>query len=488
MPVSTSIFLAVLLVYNLLFAIFVIFFEKRSPASTWAWLMVVALLPYVGSFIYLIIGFEARKHKTFANKAKEDKRNIDGIMTLDINGLRHFNEQGVIMNRASILSKESYEDLNDLVCLNFSSGTGALTFDNETELFFEGSEKFERLFEDIRGAKSFIHLEYYIFRNDKLGKRLLRELIEKARQGVEVCLHIDGMGSARVPKFIFREFKEAGGRLAVFIPPRFIRLNYRNHRKIAVIDGKLGYIGGLNIGDEYLGEKKRYGHWRDAHMRICGQAVKELELRFCLDWNHTSKYKIVPGDKYYPDVRFEGNVPIQIVSSGPDTKWPSVYQSYLKMISEAEHSIYIQTPYFIPDDAMLELLKIAALGGIDVRIMIPKNPDHPFVYWANTSYLSELVPAGVRCYEYKDGFVHSKLVMIDNKFMSVGTANMDVRSFKLNFEINAFVYDEKTTRVAVNRFLDDIKQCELFDQASIAGRRWYEKVKEAFSRLISPLL
>jgi cardiolipin synthase len=448
--------------------------------------MVVFLVPFAGSLLYLLIGFEARKHKTFIEKARRDGENIKEIMNSGLSGLKYREEQDEIFKKRNVVGGD-YSHMDDLLYLIYNSG-GALTFNNDVEYYFEGRDKFFRLFEDILNAKNFIHLEYYIFKNDRLGKRMVEALAAKAAEGVEVCLLIDVMGTSLVPRSFYREIVDAGGKLAVFAPPMFIRMNYRNHRKIAMIDGQIGYIGGLNIGDEYLGLKKRFGHWRDAHMRICGDAVNELEQRFILDWNYVSTYKIIAEDSYLPRRPRRAGVPIQVISSGPDTKWHSIYHAIIKMMTEADTSIYIQTPYFSPDDALLETLKIAALSGIDVRIIIPKHPDHLFVYWASASYLSELVPCGVKCYEYENGFLHSKLIIVDGIAASIGTANMDIRSFKLNFEVNAFIFDKDSVKPISDQFLTDLKDCceltpEIIKNLKISG-----KIKEAFARLISPLL
>lgn len=479
----------ILPIYNLLFAMFIVFAEKRSPASTWAWLMVVFIVPYAGSFLYLLIGFESRKYRTFRTKAARDKSFIDGLHKNPPPGLGYCRVDRQVDGR-SALGLLKYDCQQDLVHLNYFAGGGAVTMNNDFEAFFEGAEKFERLFEDIRGAKSFIHLQYYILRNDKLGARLIDALAEKAAEGIEVKLLVDGMGTSFVPKRFYKKLLGAGGRLAVFLPPRFIRMNFRNHRKLAVIDGEIGYIGGLNVGDEYLGGSKRFGHWRDAHIRISGDAVKELEQRFIVDWNHCARGggQIAADAKYFPETRVANRLPMQIVSSGPDTAWPSIHQAFLQMMMDADESIYIATPYFVPDDAMLECLRISALAGLDVRIMIPKNPDHLFVYWASASYMSELLLAGAKCYEYDNGFLHSKLLIVDNKVVSVGTANMDVRSFKLNFEVSAFIFDETSAQRFTKRFIDDIRDCRVFNSDTIKKWNFIDKIKESVARLISPLL
>ncbi|MDL2248480.1 cardiolipin synthase [Tyzzerella sp. OttesenSCG-928-J15] len=481
--------MGLVLVLDILFAAIIVFFERKNPGVTWAWLMVILFLPYVGFVLYLVCGLDGNKYNTFMRKSKMDRDILTAYSQTEFNINRVTALEEKYSVDDNILEIPGSEHYNDLVFLNYSAGFGFLTTNNDVKIFHEGNSKFASMIEDIRGAEKFIHLQYYIMRNDNLARTLISELAKKAAEGVEVKLLLDGMGCLFNPKSLYKPLTDAGGYLGIFLPPNFVRINYRNHRKICVVDGKCGYIGGLNIGDEYLGKSKRFGHWRDAHIRICGDSVKDLELRFIMDWNYCfPREEVELDEKYFPPIEDNRGTKIQIVSSGPDTKWPSIRDGYIKMITEADKSIYIQTPYFVPDDSIFETLKIAALSGIDVRIMIPANPDHPFVYWAALSYLGELINSGVKCYQYKKGFVHSKLVMIDGIITSIGTANVDIRSFKLNFEINAFLYDVEKSAEFERKFLEDIKDCTAIDHEFYANRSNLTKVKESVSRLISPLL
>ena len=481
--------MGILIILNIVFTGIIVFFERKNPGITWAWLMVVLFLPYVGFVLYLVCGLEANKHRTFMDKGKTDMEMFRNYSAWDMNISRRKTMEKKYADSDDIFGIPGTGHYNDLVFLNFTAGFGFFTSNNEVETFHNGQSKFNRLIEDIRSAKDFIHLQYYIIRNDELSRSVIHELAQKASEGVEVKLLIDGMGCRPTGKKIYKPLLDAGGKLGVFLPPHFVRINYRNHRKICIIDGKTGYIGGLNMGNEYLGRDKRFGHWRDAHIRVYGDSVKDLELRFIMDWRYCfPKDEEMLELRYFPVMEDVQGVRMQIVSSGPDTKWPSIRDGYIKMINEAERSIYIQTPYFVPDDSIFEMLKIAALSGIDVKIMIPANPDHPFVYWAALSYLGELINAGVKCYQYEDGFVHSKLVMVDSFITSVGTANIDIRSFKLNFEINAFVYNEEKTGEFQQQFLKDLEKCTQIDQLFYSRRSNMTKFKESISRLISPLL
>ena len=488
MPIQNiiAVILLVLLFANVILAGLTVFFEHRNPASTWAWLMVILFVPILGFFCYLIFGREAKKEEMFRRKAENDFGTYYGYMSeMDKYSMMISAQRKAIEERIDIIDSKH---LNDLAYLHINSGS-CITYSNSVKSYFDGETKFNDLIEDIRNAKDFIHMEYYIVRGDDLGKRIVSELEKKAAEGVEVRFLYDGMGNNTLSGRFFKKLIAAGGKVGRFLPPFITRLNYRDHRKITVIDGKIGYIGGLNIGDEYLGKVKRYGNWRDTHIRIEGDAVDQLQLRFIMDWNFVYNNEIELSDKYFPEEKNNnGNVKMQIVSSGPDTLQQNIRNGYFKMMNEAEKNIYITTPYFVPDEGIFAALKVAALSGIDVRIIIPANPDHPFVYWASMSYLGELLRVGVKCYQYTNGFIHSKTVYVDGFVTSVGTANMDIRSFDLNFETNAFIYDREVTREHEEQFLEDIKNCTEITLDWYDRRSPWFRVKEAISRLISPML
>jgi cardiolipin synthase A/B len=328
-------------------------------------------------------------------------------------------------------------------------------------------------------------------RSDKLGERLADVLIRKAHEGVKVRFLYDDMGSRSIKKSYVRKLIEAGVEIEAFFPsfiPKInLKLNHRNHRKLAIIDGQVGYIGGFNIGDEYLGEDQKFGYWRDTHLRITGEAVRAMQTRFILDWNQASRHDIEYEDRYYLSEPV-GNVGMQIVSSGPDSEWEQIKHGYIKMILSAKKYVYIQTPYFIPDESLADALKVAVLSGVDVRIMIPNKPDHPFVYWATYSNVGELIKAGAQVYIYQNGFLHAKTIVVDDKIASVGTANIDVRSFRLNFEVNAFLYDQNTAGVLKEKFEEDILLSTQLSHNLYLQRSNWIRFKESISRLISPIL
>ena len=485
---AAQILLQVFFLLNIFFTIVIIFFERKNPASTWAWIIVLNILPFFGFIIYLIFGLEARKHKIFMLKAKHDYDLYNEYMSLVKNQNYFIDPQIAYQNKKNILQIPGYENFSDMVYMNYQTNFSCVTLNNKLTIFYDGKSKFDSLIDDIKNAKNFIHIQYYIFRDDELGKKIVDLLTQKAKEGLEIKLLIDGMGCIKTNKKFFDELINAGGKVVNFLPPYFFRVNFRNHRKICVIDGEIGYVGGFNIGDEYLGKSKKFGFWRDSHIKIYGDAVKQLELRFIMDWNFCDGPNISLDKKYFPYMQTIDCTTMQIVSSGPDTRWPSIQYNYFKMINEANKSIYIQTPYFIPEESVLEALKIAALSGIDVKIIIPAKPDHPFVYWASLSYIGELLEAGAKCYKYEKGFVHSKLILIDGKISSVGTANMDIRSFKLNFEINSFIYDKNITKQFETKFIDDLKDCSQILKEIYMQRSNFIKIKESISRLFSPLL
>lgn len=475
-------FFNLLFVVNILFAFVVVFFERKNPSSTWTWLMVLLFLPSIGFIIYLFLGQNLKKKKLFALK-KEEKENLTSI----IDKQKEFLSNEELIKTNPLLSKYS-----DMMTLNLCSDNAFYTNNNHVTIITDGKSKFDRLKESLKNAKLYIHMEYYIFQNDNLGRSILELLCIKAKEGVEVKLLYDGMGCLNVHRCFFAPLIEAGGKVSCFFPPFLpyinLRVNFRNHRKICTIDGECAFTGGFNIGDEYLGLSKRFGFWRDTHLFIQGDAIDALELHFLMDWRFAAKENTIFDNKYFPHRTHLGKTGLQIVSSGPDSNWKSIRNGYLKMISKAENNIYIETPYFIPDDSILEALKIASLSGVDVRIIIPSKPDHLFVYWASTSYMGELLDSGVKCYTYTKGFLHSKFLSIDGLISSVGTANLDIRSFTLNFEINTFIYDKEITSELDSFFIDDLKYCDELTLEKYIKRSFIVKFKESISRLLSPIL
>lgn len=472
----------ILVLLNVALGFTLIFLERKNPAATWAWLMVLTLLPFFGFFLYLLFGQNLKKQKIFNTKTNDDrmlyKKSLDQMKELE-----YCKEQFTC----------KYDvHYRDFIQMNLSSSHSVYTENNQVTIFTDGKEKFTKLIEDIEGASDHVHLLYYIMKNDDLSNRIMQVLTKKASEGVEVRLLVDSLGGRKMSKKVIQTFKDAGGQFATFFPAIIpiitIRINYRNHRKLAIIDGECGYVGGFNIGDEYLGLDEKFGYWRDNHLIIRGNAVQSMQMRFFSDWNHSSPKKIDYKYKYYPIMNIKSDIGIQIVSSGPDSEEMHIKNGYLKMITSAKKSIYIQTPYFVPDQSFIECLKIAALSGVDVNIMIPDKPDHIFVYWASYSYIGDLLKSGVKAYTYDGGFLHAKTLIIDEEIASVGTANMDIRSFELNFEINAFVYDRNVASSLTYFFKEDLKVSSEITKERYESRSKVIKIKESIARLLSPVL
>jgi cardiolipin synthase A/B len=475
------IFVSVILSLNVLLALAIIFLERRDASSTWAWLMVLLFIPVAGFILYLIFGRRLSNKEIFT----WDKKSRLGLLTAVQEQLTAIKNNQLKVQHEEILPYE------DLIYMHLKNNDALLSQNNEVEVYTDGQKKFHALIEDIESAENHVHLLYYILRDDKLGQRLAEALKRKAKEGVEVKLLYDDMGSRLLTRNYKRELIEAGVQVESFFPsfiPKVnMKINYRNHRKLAIIDGEIGYIGGFNIGDEYLGFNKRFGYWRDTHLRVEGDAVNNMQTRFILDWNHASRRDIVYEERYY-QAKPKGDVAMQIVSSGPDSEWEQIKHGYLKMILSAKDYVFIQTPYFIPDDSLLDALRVAVLSGIDVRIMIPNKPDHPFVYWATFSNIGDMLNAGAKVYIYQKGFLHAKTIVVDGKIASVGTANIDVRSFRLNFEVNAFLYHQGLAQSLADRFHEDIVESTELTFKLYQSRSKWIRFKEAISRLLSPIL
>lgn len=472
-----------LIFINIILSIVIVFFERRDPKTVWTWLLVLYFIPILGIFLYFIIGYDFHKRQMFRTKEIED------AMCSAVRG-----QEESIFRDEFAPSDPRLRKLSDTVLMNLEAADAVYTADNDVEIYTDGKEKFRALYEEIEKAEKFIHIQYYIIRNDELWKPFEELLARKVKEGVEVRILYDSMGCRSMKHSDWRRIRSLGIHVGEFFPAILgslqLRVNYRNHRKIVVIDGKTAFVGGFNIGREYIGLSPKFGYWRDTHLRIRGSAVLALHIRFILDWNYATKQNLFARDSYFtyrPEEK-PGSEAIQIISSGPDSKWQNIRNVYLKMISKARKSIYIQTPYFIPDNAVLDALRIAAMSGVDVRVMIPCKPDHPFVYWATYSYIGDLLAAGVKCYTYDNGFLHAKGMVVDGLVSCYGTANMDIRSFKLNFEVNAVIYSIRIARRMEEIFREDLKVCTQVTEYLYGKRSCLVRIKEQFSRLFSPVL
>ncbi|MEO3944813.1 cardiolipin synthase [Gorillibacterium sp. CAU 1737] len=479
----TALFFGFLLVLNMLLAIVVVFQERKDAGSTWAWLLVLYFIPILGFVLYALFAQNFRRVPLFHWDSRQ-KHKLEAAVVAQLDDIRTGDYK--FQNPSSFHNR-------DLIYMLLNNNHAILSETNKVDLLTDGHEKFEQLFQDINRATDYVHVQYYIFRRDWLGQKLIELLTEKARQGVSVRVLYDDLGSRRLNKAFFQAYREAGGQAQAFFPSKLrlinMRLNYRNHRKLVIIDGKIGYVGGFNVGEEYLGLDPKFGYWRDTHLRIQGPSVFFMHSRFMLDWNQAAPHQTF---HFFPELTGtyweKGTAGVQIVTSGPDSVWEVIKDGYIKMISSAKRSIYIQTPYFIPDTSMMDALRIAALSGLNVTLMVPNKPDHPFVHWATLSYIGEMLKAGVRVYLYENGFIHAKTIVVDEEVASVGTANIDVRSFRLNFEVNAFVYDEELAKKLIRSFQEDIELSRLLTLDQYSKRPYRVRVKESVSRLLSPIL
>ncbi len=478
-----QILLNIVSVLNIFFIIIVVFFERKKPESTLAWVLILFFVPYVGIVLYIIFGDFFR----FGVRKKERDKLLN-----DEEYLRQISKQINYLENDDNLRK-NYK-WADLILMNSIDAKSLMTFDNEIETFNKASDKYDKLYEDIKNAKESIHISYYIIRKDFYGKTLLDLLVKKAKEGVEVRLIFDHIGSKITSKRFFKPLIKAGGKVEKFFPSRiFLKLyiNHRNHRKMVIIDGKIGYLGGMNIGKEYANEDKKITPWCDKHIRIEGSAVISMQIQFFLDYLFVSNEKIKWEDsnefkKYYKSDNKKGNKMVQIVSSGPDYKESNIRNNYLKMINNAKSSIIIETPYLILDESMMVALKLAASSGVKIKIIIPGVPDKKIVYYATLSYAKELMESGIEIYKY-NGFMHSKMIIVDDDIVSVGSANMDRRSFSLNFEMNAVIYDEVYNEECTKMVNKELEDSVLYNEEKKKENiivRIFEKIMRLFAPII----
>ena len=450
--------------------------DNRQPAKTMAWALVIWFIPVVGIGFYLFFGINTRKERHVSERSMNQ---------LTKRSMLEFAEQ------QNLRLPEKHKPLIDL----FVNQNLALPFkDNHVEIYTDGYAFFPALLAAIAGAKQSIHIDMYIFADDALGTLVSDALIDKAHQGVEIRVVYDDVGCWNVKHDFFEHMREEGIQVVSFLPVRFpsftSKVNYRNHRKIVVIDGNVGFIGGMNIALRYV---KGTGQmpWRDTMMKVTGGAVYALQRAFLVDWYFVDR-TLLSDRKYYPsalrDEHMANNCLAQVVTSGPVTPYPEIMQGFVRIILGARRYLYLETPYFLPNDSVLFALKTAALAGVDVRVLCPKYSDARFVEWASRSYLREVVEAGVQVSLYKPGFLHSKLMVCDDSISTCGSTNLDFRSFENNFEANIFFYDEGVALRMKKIYLDDEKQSILLTQVpGRMNRGFFKRLWESVTRMLSPL-
>ncbi|WP_423802589.1 cardiolipin synthase [Neobacillus sp. SAB-20_R2A] len=472
-------FLSVMISLSVIFIGFVIFLENRHPTQTITWLVVLGSFPLVGFIFYLLFGRNYRKERMFRKKYFLDKQ---AFLTVEGENDPRSEEKLQLMG----------EHQGKLFMLAQKLGNSPISFDTATKVLTNGEETFCHIMKELKRARHHIHLEYYIIRHDQIGQEIKNILIEKANQGVKVRFMFDAVGSWKLSKTYINDLKNAGIETVPFGPVKlpFLnnKFNFRNHRKIIVIDGNIGFVGGLNIGDEYLGRNKDIGFWRDTHLMLRGEAVRTLQLIFLQDWYYMTNHSFLTAEYLSPQIDHKSHGGVQLIAGGPDNEWSVIKNIFFSMIGSARKSVWIASPYFIPDEDIFSAIKVAALSGIDVRLLVPNRPDKRIVFHASRSYFPELLEAGVKVFEYERGFMHSKIVIVDGELASIGTSNMDMRSFHLNFEVNAFLFRTKSTQKLVAEYLNDLEFAIQLDLKTFQQRHLGYRLLESTARLLSPLL
>lgn len=462
-----------------------IIYDTRSSSKTLAYLLLAIFVPVLGILFYFIFGVNYRKRIIYSKKLIEDEER-----------LKEVNDRTVILTKRNLKRNAvNVGNAQSLVSLLMNDNLSPLTSGNSVKLLINGEEKFPEVLEVLSQAKHHIHLEYYIYEDDIIGNRIKDILIRKAKEGVKVRLIFDDMGSRSIRNTIVPELRNSGVEAYPFNQIRLLllanRINYRNHRKIIIVDGKCGFTGGINISDRYINDSEDSDNlfWRDTHLRIDGPGILFLQNIFLCDWNFCANQKIQPEDAYFNTfTRHDSDINVQIAASGPDSPASTIKLSFLKAINLAKKEILLTTPYFIPGGSIMDAIKISAMGGVKVKILVPGISDSRLVNAAAWSNYGELLKAGVEIYTYNRGFMHAKTMVIDNYISVVGTANMDHRSFDLNFEVNAIVYAMEFAEKLRKSFHADLAYANRIGYDQWKSRPVYIKLAERTARLLSPLL
>lgn len=466
----TTFFILIYLVLAISIVISILL-HGAKPSKTLSWLLAVFTIPIGGILLYLLLGRNRRKNK---------------LLKIKKNTFFNFPKPTTV-HMASLEGK--YQKLMMLVYRNSHFPP---TTHNRLQLLKDGKSTFEAIFKALECSSTQIHLQYYIFEEGELANRLLLLFEKKIKQGVKVRMIYDGIGSFSLSKAYLKQLVEIGVEVYPFLPFKFGRflssLNYRNHRKIIVVDGIIAFTGGINISDKYLKGDSALGNWHDMHLRLEGPAANHLDYLFAMDWFLVSQrtIKLLTTNELYRSAD-RGKL-VQIVSGGPDDDFPALEQAYFTMINKARDYIYITNPYIIPGQALMQALQTAALGGIDVRLMVSENADIKIVSWSVRSYFEPLLKAGVKIYLFPEGFLHSKIIVSDDSICTIGTANLDDRSFEQNYEVNAIIYDEDFAQLLKEDFLKDANVSNMLSYYEYLERPWIKKLQEGLGRVFSPLL
>ncbi len=446
--------------------------ENRNPVKSLAWVTVLLLLPMLGIVLYLFFGRNIRNQRKLSRRYRRRLKKRAPRSSINFTELN--------------LPPETLQ----LIRLAHSVGSAPIYNASKVDVFVSGKEKFDSLKKDLLSAKKFINLEYYIFENDKIGTEISEILMKKARSGVTVRVIYDHVGSFTVKSRFFKKMREAGILIFPFFKVSFpqlgTRLNWRNHRKLCVIDGTIGYLGGMNIADRYIDGGKKFASWRDTHVRVEGTVVSALQYAFAVDWHFMGQPLIE--EEFNADNNTDSNISVQMLTSGPTSQWSNISYMFHKAICSARRRIYIQTPYFLPTDSLLKGLITAALSGVDVRVLIPRKSDSHLLDNASASYISECLRSGIKIYFYEAGMLHSKLIIVDDDFVTIGSTNFDFRSFEHNFEGNLFFYSQEFTNKMLEIFREDLKQSTRVLPDAWSKRPLVRRAIESVERLLSPIL
>lgn len=463
-----------------LFAVVKLLLENKNPLKTHSYLLGLILIPVIGLLIYVIFGQDYRRSKMFSKKGAVDQARISNYVE----------KQLEMAAQKELITDEKVKEKAQIVKLLLSNNRSFLTKDNDVEVLINGEKKFAELIKCLDSATDHIHIEYYIIDNDEIGGKIASILAKKALEGVKVRLIYDDVGTSHLHKSFKKMFDDAGVEHYPFMPvyiPELSRANFRDHRKIVIIDGRCSFVGGINVADRYINKPGRM-KWRDVHLKITGEAVYSLQILFMLNWSFVSNRNIDFTGTYFPEIEIKPTKYVQIAASGPDSDWASIMQAFFVAIGTAKSQVLITTPYFIPNEPILTALCTAALGGVDVQIIFPYKGDNAIVHAASMSYMKEVLEAGVKVFLYSDGFNHSKTMVVDGILSSVGTANMDYRSFDQNFEVNAFIYDEAVAHQLIDQFNEDKDHCIPLRLSRWQQRPIRRRLAESSSRLLAPLL
>lgn len=473
--------LAFLYIITIFSICLMIVFENRNPVKTLSWVLVILFVPVAGVIIYGLFGRNYRKQKIYSRKSLADSARL----------AYHVNRQVELLSAVLADESAAVRSKEHLIHLMLKNNRSLLTLDNKIDLLVNGKETFPAMLDAIASAGHYIHLEFYRIEPDTLGTEFGELMKRKASEGVQVRIIYDDVGSWNIHNPYLREMRAAGVQIFPFMPVRFpsfsSKINYRNHRKILVVDGRIGFVGGLNIADKYLHGLPHLGHWVDTHLKLEGEAVAALDRVFISDWDFVSGEELQPESSLKRVIKTGNRCLVQVASSGPDTDWATIMQVYFSAIATAKSSIYLTSPYFSPDESLLTAIKTAALSGVDVRMIFPKKSDSIISNWNTRSYISELLEAGVRIFLYENGFIHSKYLLVDSVFSSVGSPNVDVRSFDLDFEVTALIYDEEFAGRLGVLFAEDLKNCREVTMSDWVKRSRRERNKESLARIFGPL-